>query len=126
VGFTFKDAEYCVKRYLPQIQAGAGIPFLASCVVLPLEVEVDCFRLRYYSDQLPPILAKEVEFRFIESCTCRRRLNDVFVLPPRRDDEVQGMGEHGTFARPELDRLLGLAEAGIRQLFDAQRQVLGW
>jgi ribonuclease PH len=40
--------------------------------------------------------------------------------------EVQGTGEHGTFARAELDRLLGLAEAGIRQLFEAQRRTLGW
>jgi ribonuclease PH len=38
--------------------------------------------------------------------------------------EVQGTGEHGTFARAELDRLLDLAEAGIRALDAAQQQVL--
>lgn len=39
--------------------------------------------------------------------------------------EVQGTGEHGTFDRGELDRLLDLAVAGIRQLDLAQRRVLG-
>ena len=39
--------------------------------------------------------------------------------------EVQGTGENGTFARAELDRLLALAEAGCRQIDEAQRRVLG-
>lgn len=51
---------------------------------------------------------------------------NVVMVHPDRYVEVQGTGEHGTFGRGELDRLLGLADAGIRQLFDAQRKVLGW
>ena len=39
--------------------------------------------------------------------------------------EVQGTGEHGTFDRGELDRLLDLAVAGIRELDAAQRRALG-
>ena len=39
--------------------------------------------------------------------------------------EVQGTGEHGTFARAELDRLLELATRGIREIDTAQRRVLG-
>ena len=39
--------------------------------------------------------------------------------------EVQGTGEHGTFAREELDRLLDLAAAGIARLDRAQRDALG-
>lgn len=39
--------------------------------------------------------------------------------------EVQGTGEHGTFARAELDRLLALAEAAIRELDAAQARALG-
>ena len=39
--------------------------------------------------------------------------------------EVQGTGEHGTFARDELDGLLDLAVAGIRQLDAAQQRALG-
>lgn len=38
--------------------------------------------------------------------------------------EVQGTGEHGTFAREELDRLLELAAAGIRSLDAAQAAAL--
>jgi ribonuclease PH len=39
--------------------------------------------------------------------------------------EVQGTGEHGTFDRVELDRLLDLAIAGIRELDAAQVTALG-
>jgi ribonuclease PH len=38
--------------------------------------------------------------------------------------EVQGTGEHGTFGRDELDRLLALAVNGIRELDAVQRAVL--
>ena len=38
--------------------------------------------------------------------------------------EVQGTGEHGTFAREELDALLGLAVKGLRELDAAQRRAL--
>jgi ribonuclease PH len=49
---------------------------------------------------------------------------NVVMVSPDRFVEVQGTGEHTTFVRAELDRLLELAEAGIQQLFQAQRQVL--
>ena len=39
--------------------------------------------------------------------------------------EVQGTGEHGTFAREELDRLLDLATRGCREIDAAQRRALG-
>jgi len=38
--------------------------------------------------------------------------------------EVQGTGEHGTFDRAELDRLLELAVKGLRELDTAQRRAL--
>lgn len=38
--------------------------------------------------------------------------------------EVQGTGEHGTYTRAELDALLALAEAGIRELDLAQHTAL--
>jgi ribonuclease PH len=38
--------------------------------------------------------------------------------------EVQGTGEHGTFDRSQLDQLLDLAIAGIRQLDAAQTKAL--
>jgi ribonuclease PH len=39
--------------------------------------------------------------------------------------EVQGTAEHGTFDRTQLDAMLDLAAVGIRQLVQAQRQVVG-
>jgi ribonuclease PH len=39
--------------------------------------------------------------------------------------EVQGTGEHGTFDRAELDRLVSLAVAGIETLDGLQRSALG-
>ncbi len=50
---------------------------------------------------------------------------NIVMLHPDRFVEVQGTGEHGTFARAELDRLLELSGDGIRQLFERQRAVLG-
>lgn len=38
--------------------------------------------------------------------------------------EVQGTGEHGTFSRTQLDRLLELATVGIRELDRLQQSVL--
>lgn len=40
--------------------------------------------------------------------------------------EVQGTGEQGTFSRAQLDRLIDLGQAGLEQLFKAQRTALGW
>ena len=51
---------------------------------------------------------------------------NIVMIEPDRFVEVQGTGEHATFSRPELDRLLELADAGIARLFEAQRQALGW
>jgi ribonuclease PH len=39
--------------------------------------------------------------------------------------EVQGTGEHGTFDRAELDRLLDLAVHGLSELDARQRSALG-
>jgi ribonuclease PH len=39
--------------------------------------------------------------------------------------EVQGTAEGPPFERPTLDALLGLADAGIRQLVSMQREILG-
>ena len=39
--------------------------------------------------------------------------------------EVQGTGEHGTFDRGELDRLLDLAVSGLSELDSRQRSALG-
>ena len=50
--------------------------------------------------------------------------SNIVMLHPDRFVEVQGTGEHGTFQRAELDRLIDLAHGGIRQLFAAQEAAL--
>lgn len=49
---------------------------------------------------------------------------NIVMVHPDQFVEVQGTGEHGTFSRPELDRLIDLAHGGIRELFVAQQRVL--
>ncbi len=49
---------------------------------------------------------------------------NVVMASADRFVEVQGTGEHGTFARAELDVLLDLAHAGIRALDAAQARAL--
>jgi ribonuclease PH len=52
--------------------------------------------------------------------------SNVVLLHPASYVEVQGTGEHSTFARSQLETLLDLAEQGISELFAAQKRVLGW
>ena len=47
------------------------------------------------------------------------------MLAPHDFVEVQGTGEHGTFDRAALDRLLDLAQGGMNELFALQRTALG-
>jgi ribonuclease PH len=50
---------------------------------------------------------------------------NVVMSSESRFVEVQGTGEHGTFARDELNVLLTLAERGLRSLHQAQQRALG-
>ena len=51
---------------------------------------------------------------------------NIVMAEPEDFVEVQGTGEHSTFSRDQLDALVDLAGRGIRELFRAQKQVLGW
>ena len=50
---------------------------------------------------------------------------NIVMIEPAEFVEVQGTGEHATFSRNQLEGLLNLAERGLADLFQAQRQVLG-
>jgi ribonuclease PH len=52
--------------------------------------------------------------------------SNVVMLHPTSFVEVQGTGEHGTFSRGQLEKLLDMAEQGTSELFVAQKTVLGW
>jgi ribonuclease PH len=49
---------------------------------------------------------------------------NVVMTGERQFVEVQGTAEHGTFDKESMDRLLGLAQKGIEESFDAQKQAL--
>jgi ribonuclease PH len=51
---------------------------------------------------------------------------NIVMLEPSNFVEVQGTGEHATFSRGQLETLLDFAQAGIADLFQAQRKVLAW
>ncbi|MBX3145794.1 MAG: ribonuclease PH [Gemmatimonadales bacterium] len=51
---------------------------------------------------------------------------NVVMRAPSDLVEVQGTGEQGVFSRAQLDRMLDLADAGLAELFAAQRKALGW
>ncbi len=51
---------------------------------------------------------------------------NIVMRAPDEFVEVQGTGEHGTFTRAELDRMVDAAHRGITSLFAAQREALGW
>ncbi len=50
---------------------------------------------------------------------------NIVMVEPDRFVEVQGTSESVPFDRPALNRMLDLAQEGIRRLFAAQREVLG-
>lgn len=50
---------------------------------------------------------------------------NVVMAEPDQYVEVQGTGEHGTFGRDGLERLLDLAARGLKEIFAAQRRALG-
>jgi len=50
---------------------------------------------------------------------------NVFMTDAGKYVEIQGTAEAAPFDRAELDRLLGLAEGGIRTLFAKQREAIG-
>ncbi|MGC2128874.1 MAG: ribonuclease PH [Candidatus Aquilonibacter sp.] len=50
---------------------------------------------------------------------------NVFMTDAGKYVELQGTAEAAPFDRTELDRLLALAETGIRELFEHQREAIG-
>jgi ribonuclease PH len=64
-----------------------------------------------------------LDLNYDEDVTAAVDMN-VVMSSEGRYVEVQGTGEHGTFAREELDALLALASKGIGELDAAQRAVL--
>jgi len=65
-----------------------------------------------------------LDLEYVEDVVADVDMN-VVMSSEGRFVEVQGTGEHGTFDRTELQRLLDLAEGGLRELDEHQRAALG-
>jgi ribonuclease PH len=65
-----------------------------------------------------------LDLEYIEDVVADVDMN-VVMSSEGRFVEVQGTGEHGTFDRGELDRLLDLAVSGLSELDSRQRSALG-
>ena len=65
-----------------------------------------------------------LDLDYVEDVRAEVDMN-VVMTSEGRFVEVQGTGEHGTFDREALARLLELAESGIEELLRAQRSALG-
>ncbi|HEY0914955.1 MAG TPA: ribonuclease PH [Solimonas sp.] len=65
-----------------------------------------------------------LDLDYLEDSGCECDMN-VVMNEAGQFIEVQGTAEGHAFRREELDALLDLASAGIRQLIEAQRQALG-
>ncbi len=65
-----------------------------------------------------------LDLDYVEDSGCECDMN-VVMNEAGQFIEVQGTAEGHAFRREELDALLDLATAGIRQLIEAQRQALG-
>jgi ribonuclease PH len=64
-----------------------------------------------------------LDLEYVEDSACDTDMN-VVMTGCGGFVEVQGTAEGATFSRAEMDRLLALADAGIRQLVAAQKAAL--
>jgi len=132
----FKFGEFTVKLDCDVLVADGGTRTAAitgACVAI-----VDAFDWMVASGKLPRTPVKRrvaavsvgviggeprLDLDYDEDVTAEVDMN-VVMSSEGEFVEVQGTGEHGTFDRTQLDQLLELAIAGIRQLDAAQTKAL--
>ena len=132
----FKFGEFTVKLDCDVLVADGGTRTAAitgACVAI-----VDAFDWMVAAGKLPHTPVKRrvaavsvgviggeprLDLDYDEDVTAEVDMN-VVMSSEGEFVEVQGTGEHGTFDRTELDQLLELAIAGIRQLDVAQTKAL--
>ncbi|USZ14375.1 ribonuclease PH [Moraxella sp. FZFQ2102] len=66
-----------------------------------------------------------LDLNYAEDSTCDTDLNMV-MTQAGGFIEIQGTAEDKPFTREEADQMLSLADSGIRQIIEAQKQALGW
>lgn len=85
----------------------------------PLTDYVAAISVGYFNGQLL------LDLNYHEDAKAQTDMN-VVMLGSGRFIEVQGTAENGAFAKEDLDRLVALAEKGIRKLISLQKKELGF
>ncbi|MEI1422426.1 ribonuclease PH [Bacillus cabrialesii] len=105
--------------------------FLAMAIAIGKLVKAGTIKTNPITDFLAAIsvgIDKEqgilLDLNYEEDSSAEVDMN-VIMTGSGRFVELQGTGEEATFSREDLNGLLGLAEKGIQELIDKQKEVLG-
>ncbi|MER0466997.1 ribonuclease PH [Bacillus cabrialesii subsp. cabrialesii] len=105
--------------------------FLAMAIAVGKLVKAGTIKTNPLTDFLAAIsvgIDKEqgilLDLNYEEDSSAEVDMN-VIMTGSGRFVELQGTGEEATFSREDLNGLLGLAEKGIQELIDKQKEVLG-
>ncbi|MDQ6635031.1 MAG: ribonuclease PH [Gemmatimonadota bacterium] len=132
----FKFGEFTIKVDCDVLQADGGTRTAAITGASIAVVDAFAWLVRQGKMKASPVRRRvaavsvgtvggegRLDLEYAEDVRAEVDMN-VVMTSERRYVEVQGTGEHGTFDRPALDALLGLAERGIDALLHAQAQAL--
>lgn len=105
--------------------------FLAMAIAIGKLIKAGTIKTNPITDFLAAIsvgIDKEqgilLDLNYEEDSSAEVDMN-VIMTSSGRFVELQGTGEEATFSREDLNGLLGLAEKGIQELIDKQKEVLG-
>ncbi|CAF1844986.1 ribonuclease PH [Bacillus subtilis] len=105
--------------------------FLAMAIAIGKMIKAGTIKTNPITDFLAAIsvgIDKEqgilLDLNYEEDSSAEVDMN-VIMTGSGRFVELQGTGEEATFSREDLNGLLGLAEKGIQELIDKQKEVLG-
>ncbi|MED2969452.1 ribonuclease PH [Bacillus subtilis] len=105
--------------------------FLAMAIAIGKLIKAGTIKTNPITDFLAAIsvgIDKEqgilLDLNYEEDSSAEVDMN-VIMTGSGRFVELQGTGEEATFSREDLNSLLGLAEKGIQELIDKQKEVLG-
>ncbi|MGQ5176994.1 ribonuclease PH [Bacillus halotolerans] len=105
--------------------------FLAMAIAVGKLLKAGTIKTNLLTDYLAAIsvgIDKEqgilLDLNYEEDSAAEVDMN-VIMTGSGRFVELQGTGEEATFSREDLNGLLGLAEKGIQELIDKQKEVLG-
>jgi ribonuclease PH len=65
-----------------------------------------------------------LDLNYAEDSTCQVDMN-IVMTDKREFIEIQGTGEESPFSKAQLQEMMGLAEKGIKELIEIQKQSLG-